>query len=48
MTNVQGKTATATAMVLFPKVAQPKDGYRVVVWSMERLGGDDACAEVIM
>ncbi|MBO9531259.1 MAG: alpha/beta hydrolase, partial [Acinetobacter oleivorans] len=28
MANVQGKTATATAMVLFPKVAQPKDGYR--------------------
>ncbi|MDB9696340.1 phospholipase A, partial [Acinetobacter nosocomialis] len=32
MTNVQGKTATATAMVLFPKASQPKDGYRVVVW----------------
>ena len=32
MTNLQGKTATATAMVLFPKAIQPKDGYRVVVW----------------
>ena len=26
MTNAQGKTATATAMVLFPKAIKPKDG----------------------
>ena len=32
MTNVQGKTAKATAMVMFPKIAAPSDGYRVVVW----------------
>lgn len=44
MTNVQGKTATATAMVLFPQVAQPKDGYRVVVWEHGTVGGGDDCA----
>ncbi|TCB77890.1 alpha/beta hydrolase [Acinetobacter sp. ANC 4173] len=44
MTNVQGKTATATAMVLFPKVIQPKDGYRVVVWEHGTVGGGDDCA----
>ena len=44
MTNVQGKTATATAMVLFPQVARPKDGYRVVVWEHGTVGGGDDCA----
>lgn len=44
MTNVQGKTATATAMVLFPKAIQPKDGYRVVVWEHGTVGGGDGCA----
>ena len=44
MTNVQGKTATATAMVLFPQVARPKDGYRVVVWEHGTVGGGDGCA----
>ena len=44
MANVQGKTATATAMVLFPKVAQPKDGYRVVVWEHGTVGVGDDCA----
>lgn len=44
MTNVQGKTATATAMVLFPQVTQPKDGYRVVVWEHGTVGGADDCA----
>lgn len=44
MTNVQGKTATATAMVLFPKAIQPKDGYRVVVWEHGTVGGGDDCA----
>lgn len=44
MTNVQGKTATATAMVLFPKAMQPKDGYRVVVWEHGTVGGGDDCA----
>ena len=34
MVNVQGKTAKATAMVMFPKVSQPTDGYRVVVWEL--------------
>ena len=32
MENVQGQTAKATALVMFPKVAPPTDGYRVVVW----------------
>ena len=44
MTNLQGKTATATAMVLFPKAIQPKDGYRVVVWEHGTVGGGDGCA----
>ncbi|CAM2847264.1 alpha/beta hydrolase family protein [Acinetobacter celticus] len=44
MTNAQGKTATATAMVLFPKAIKPKDGYRVVVWEHGTVGGGDDCA----
>ncbi|MCG5225354.1 lipase family protein [Acinetobacter pittii] len=44
MANVQGKTATATAMVLFPKATQPKDGYRVVVWEHGTVGVGDSCA----
>ncbi|HCJ6424308.1 TPA: alpha/beta hydrolase [Acinetobacter baumannii] len=44
MTNVQGKTATTTAMVLFPKATQPKDGYRVVVWEHGTVGVGDGCA----
>lgn len=44
MANVQGKTATATAMVLFPKATQPKDGYRVVVWEHGTVGVGDGCA----
>ncbi|WP_151981054.1 lipase family protein [Acinetobacter guerrae] len=44
MVNVQGKTAKATAMVMFPKVTQPKDGYRVVVWEHGTVGVGDSCA----
>ncbi len=44
MTNVQGNTAEATALVLFPKTLQPKDGYRVVVWEHGTVGGGDDCA----
>lgn len=44
MVNVQGKTAEATALVMFPKVAQPKDGYRVVVWEHGTVGVGDSCA----
>ncbi|NUG01293.1 lipase family protein [Acinetobacter oleivorans] len=44
MANVQGKTATATALVLFPKATQPKDGYRVVVWEHGTVGVGDGCA----
>ena len=39
MTNVQGKTATATAMVLFPKATQPKDGYRSSMGTRNCWGG---------
>lgn len=44
MKDVQGKTAEATAMVMFPKTAQPKDGWRVVVWEHGTLGVADGCA----
>lgn len=44
MTNVQGKAATTTALVLFPKAVKPKDGYRVVVWEHGTVGGGDECA----
>ncbi|WP_336169620.1 alpha/beta hydrolase family protein [Acinetobacter sp. 161(2023)] len=44
MENVQGKTAQATALVMFPKIAQPKDGYRVVVWEHGTVGVGDSCA----
>lgn len=44
MVNVQGKTAEATALVMFPKIAQPKDGYRVVVWEHGTVGVGDSCA----
>ncbi|MEN5173817.1 lipase family protein [Acinetobacter higginsii] len=44
MENVQGRTAKATALVMFPKVAQPADGYRVVVWEHGTVGVGDSCA----
>ena len=44
MTNLQGKTASATAMVLFPQEVQPRDGYRVVVWEHGTVGAGDDCA----
>ena len=44
MTNVQGKTAEATALVLFPDAPQPKDGYRIVVWEHGTVGAGDDCA----
>lgn len=44
MTNVQGQTAKATALVMFPKVAPPTDGYRVVVWEHGTVGVGDSCA----
>lgn len=44
MVNVQGRTAKATALVMFPKVAQPADGYRVVVWEHGTVGVGDSCA----
>ncbi len=44
MTNMQGKKAAATALVLFPNATQPKDGYRVIVWEHGTVGGGDDCA----
>lgn len=44
MAGVQGKTVKATAMVMFPKVAPAKDGYRIVVWEHGTVGVADACA----
>lgn len=44
MKNVQGKTAEATALVMFPKTVQPKDGWRVVVWEHGTVGVGDQCA----
>ncbi|NWK75932.1 alpha/beta hydrolase [Acinetobacter sp. SwsAc6] len=44
MTNLQGKSAETTALVLFPKATQPKDGYRVVVWEHGTVGAGDECA----
>lgn len=44
MPNVLGKAATATAMVMFPKTPQPKDGWRVVVWEHGTVGIGDQCA----
>jgi hypothetical protein len=48
MDNVQGKTAKATAMVMFPKVAQPADGYRVVVWEHGTVGLEIVVHQVII
>lgn len=44
MPNVLGKTVETSALVLFPKIAKPKDGYRVVVWAHGTLGVADKCA----
>ena len=44
MPSADGKTVETSAIVLFPKIAQPKDGYRVVVWAHGTLGVADKCA----
>ncbi|APR70705.1 alpha/beta hydrolase family protein [Acinetobacter haemolyticus] len=44
MVDVQGKISKATAMVMFPKVAKPADGYRTVVWAHGTVGVGDGCA----
>ncbi|WP_288490782.1 prolyl oligopeptidase family serine peptidase [uncultured Acinetobacter sp.] len=44
MQSVRNVAVNATAMVLFPKTAQPADGYRVVVWEHGTLGVGDSCA----
>lgn len=45
MPNVLGKEAEATAIVMYPKVEAPKDGWRVVVWEHGTLGIGDHCAQ---
>jgi len=44
MPNVFGKTVDATALVLFPQIEKPKDGWRVVVWTHGTVGVSDSCA----
>lgn len=44
MPYVSGKQQSATAMVIFPKISQPKDGWRVVVWAHGTTGVGDTCA----
>ena len=44
MPNVLGKTVETSALVYFPTIAPPKDGYRVIVWTHGTLGGADKCA----
>lgn len=44
MPNVQGKSAKATAMVMFPKTTKPASGWRVVVWAHGTTGIGDDCA----
>lgn len=44
MPNVQGKSAKATAMVMFPKTVKPANGWPVVVWSHGTTGVGDSCA----
>ena len=44
MPNVLGKTVETSALVYFPTIAPPKDGYRMIVWTHGTLGGADKCA----
>ncbi len=44
MENVAGNMAKATALVIYPKTAKPKDGWRVVVWEHGTVGVGDSCA----
>lgn len=44
MPGIQGKLVIANALILFPKTAIPKAGWRVVLWAHGTLGVADACA----
>jgi len=44
MPNVNGERAEATAMVFYPNIPQPQDGWRVVVWEHGTVGSGDSCA----
>lgn len=44
MPTASGQTKEATAMVFVPNTAQPKDGWRVVVWEHGTVGIGDSCA----
>ncbi|MEK5755963.1 alpha/beta hydrolase family protein [Acinetobacter variabilis] len=44
MLNVNGERAEATAMVFYPNIPQPQDGWRVVVWEHGTVGSGDSCA----
>lgn len=45
MPNVLKETVEATAIVMYPKISPPKDGWRVVVWEHGTLGIGDTCAQ---
>ncbi|WP_179992001.1 MULTISPECIES: S9 family peptidase [unclassified Acinetobacter] len=44
MPNVNGERAEATAMVFYPNIPQPQNGWRVVVWEHGTVGSGDSCA----
>lgn len=45
MPSVLKETVEATAVVMYPKISPPKDGWRVVVWQHGTLGVGDTCAQ---
>jgi pimeloyl-ACP methyl ester carboxylesterase len=44
MQGVNNKHVEATALVMYPKMARPADGWRVVVWEHGTVGSGDSCA----
>ncbi|ALU27679.1 alpha/beta hydrolase family protein [Myroides odoratimimus] len=44
MPYLNGKSQSATALIMYPKTPKPKDGYRIVVWAHGTVGVADACA----
>lgn len=44
MPYLNGKMQHSTALVMYPKMAKPKDGYRMVIWAHGTVGVGDACA----
>lgn len=44
MPNVLNENADATALVLFPNIEKPKDGWRIVAWAHGTVGVSDSAA----